>query len=51
MFVIDLVYKLIENSRSEPTVQEVRVLLGLQEEDLGWCGDLLAEARRLLSAS
>lgn len=46
-----IVYKLIENSRSEPTVQEVRVLLGLQEEDLGWCADLLAEARRLLSAS
>lgn len=40
-----IVYKLIENSRSEPTVQEVRVLLGLQEEDLGWCADLLAEAR------
>jgi len=46
-----IVYKLIENSRSEPTVHEVRVLLGLQEEDLGWCAGLLDEARRLLHAT
>lgn len=46
-----IVYKLIENSRSEPTAHEVRVLLGLQEEDLGWCAGLLAEARRLLHAT
>jgi len=43
-----IVYKLLENSRSEPTAGEVRVLLGLQEEDLGWCTRLLDEARRLL---
>lgn len=42
-----IVYKLIENSRSEPTPGEVRVLLGLQEEDLGWCAGLLDEAQRL----
>lgn len=46
-----IVYKLIENSRVPPTAQEVRVLLGLQEEDLGWCGDLLGEARSLLHAT
>jgi len=43
-----IVYKLLESSRSEPTLGEVRVLLGLQEEDLGWCAGLLDEARRLL---
>ncbi len=43
-----IVYKLIENSRVPPTAQEVRVLLGLQEEDLAWCAGLLLEARRLL---
>ncbi|MCY2961234.1 MAG: NYN domain-containing protein [Planctomycetota bacterium] len=46
-----IVYKLLENSRGEPTAQEVRVLLGLQEEDLGWCAGLLDEARRLLLAT
>ena len=43
-----IVYKLIENSCSEPTAGEVRVLLGLQEEDLGWCAGILDEARLLL---
>jgi uncharacterized LabA/DUF88 family protein len=46
-----IVYKLAENSRTTPTAQEVRVLLGLQEEDLGWCTGLLDEVRRLLYAT
>ncbi len=46
-----IVYKLAENSRNAPTAQEVRVLLGLQEEDLGWCTVLLDEVRRLLYAT
>jgi len=46
-----IVYKLLENSRIPPNPQEVRVLLGLQEEDLGWCAGLLEEARRLLHAT
>lgn len=45
-----IVYKLAENSRSEPGAQEVRVLLGLQEEDLAWCAGLLDEIRRLMFA-
>ncbi len=46
-----IVYKLLENSRLPPNAQEVRVLLGLQEEDLAWCAGLLEEARRLLHAT
>jgi len=46
-----IAYKLAENSKTAPTAQEVRVLLGLQEEDLGWCTGLLEEARRLLYAT
>jgi hypothetical protein len=45
-----IVYKLCEQSRDEPTAQDVRVLLGLQEEDLGWCELLLAETRALQRA-
>jgi hypothetical protein len=43
-----IIYKLVENSRTDPTPHDVRVLLGLQEEDLGWCEGLLEETRSLL---